>query len=199
MTVRLDIVTDRMKGLIDSLERLVGHQVLVGVPSDTEQPHYGQGQPAPNKRLPEPGKTQPAVPITNALIGYWHTHGVPSMGIPPRPHLEQGIQRAEHRINQRLLDAADAAMDGELSRVLRNLHAVGLEAQSSIRRYLQQGVPPPLKPATVARRRKRTKGSSYRRKAATPGETKPLIDTAQYLRSLTYILRDVPRRLFGIF
>jgi hypothetical protein len=67
--------------------------------------------------------------------------------------------------------------------------AGGQAAVSGIKVRIVAGIPPPLSPVTVARRRIRSAGSSYRRRATTASDTTPLVDTAQMLNSVSFVLR----------
>jgi hypothetical protein len=69
-----------------------------------------------------------------------------------------------------------------------HLGNAGIVAVRSVTRRIQAGIPPPLKPETVARRRVRTPGSRYRRKATTAADVVPLIDTGEMLRSIAWVI-----------
>jgi hypothetical protein len=158
---------------------------MVGVPSDSEQPHLGSGV-EPNKR-----QTIAGTEINNATLAYIHTHGVPELNIPARPFLEPGVAANRPRIEQRLRDAAAAGLAGNLDAVDRNLDAIGLETQAAVRLVITEGIPPPLARSTIDARRRRSKGSKYRRKAKSQLETTPLYDTGQLLHSISYVKREV--------
>jgi hypothetical protein len=92
--------------------------------------------------------------------------------------------------------------------VLQALHKVGAIATEAMKDAIDAGIPPPLSPITVARRRIRSPGSNYRRKA-TPAEqiafnarfargevqmsespTIPLHDTGNFLRAINYVVDE---------
>lgn len=179
-------VKDATPQLVAALRAIADRSLMVGVPSDDEQPHRGIGTIAPNERKDDAGTVSV---INNATIGYVHETGAPEVGIPARSHLVPGVNAAKEKLVDRLGNAGRAVLRGDLAAADRYLEAAGIEAVSSIRRTIQAGVPPPLKPATVAARRRRSKGSTYRRKAVAASDTTPLIDTAQYLQSISYVLR----------
>jgi hypothetical protein len=179
-------VKDATPQLMKALAALGRRAIMVGVPADEEQPHLGTGTVESNKRDDDNGK--PA-PINNATIGYIHEGGAPEAGIPPRPHLVPGINAAKEKLIKRFEGAGRAALAGNTAAVDRYMTAAGIEAVSSVKRAIQEGIPPPLKPATIARRRKRSKASTYRRKAINAGDVTPLIDTAQYINSISFVLR----------
>lgn len=170
--------TDNFGELLKALRLLSRTTVLVGVPSDDEEKF---GATSENQRTD--------VDITNAQIGYINEFGAPEVNIPPRPHLIPGVEQAMPEITRRLRAAGDAAFAARPMAATKNFHAAGLTAQASVRNVIARGIPPPLAPATVAARRRRSAGSTYRRKAATASDVTPLIDTGDYVGSISYVVR----------
>lgn len=164
-TMSVTVTRDRIPGIVASVEELTRTQVLVGIPA------------ANTGRDPVEGAE-----VDNATLGYVHEHGSPDQNIPARPWLVPGVQNALPRVEKRLLAGARAAVDGRQDEVERQLEAIGLETVSSVQNKLRDGPFAPLSPRTLAARRAR--GVT---------RTKPLIDTAQMLKSVTYVLR----RLMG--
>ena len=115
---------------------------------------------------------------SNAEIGYQNEFGSPANNIPARPHLLPGVAAVQDKVATRLTQAADAAASGRVSDAERHLHAAGLLAQNSVRRTLTTTAYRPLSERTLAERRARGRTG-----------TKPLIDTGQYRRSITYVVR----------
>lgn len=115
---------------------------------------------------------------TNAEIGYQNEFGSPANNIPARPHLLPGVAAVQDKVVAKLTQAADAAATGRPSDAERQLHAAGLLAQNSVRRTLTTTAYRPLSERTLAERRARGRTG-----------TKPLIDTGQYRRSITYVVR----------
>ena len=115
---------------------------------------------------------------TNAEIGYQNEFGSPANNIPARPHLLPGVAAVQDKAAAKLTQAADAAASGRVSDAERHLHAAGLLAQNSVRRTLTTTAYRPLSERTLAERRARGRTG-----------TKPLIDTGQYRRAITYIVR----------
>lgn len=115
---------------------------------------------------------------SNAEIGYQNEFGSPANNIPARPHLLPGVAAVQDKAAARLTQAADAAASGRVSDAERHLHAAGLLAQNSVRRTLTTTAYRPLSERTLAERRARGRAG-----------TKPLIDTGQYRRSITYVVR----------
>lgn len=150
-----------------AIKELAGKRLLVGIPQDKD---------------PRPGE-----PIGNAGLGFIHEFGSPAVNIPPRPFLIPGVESAMPQITRELRAAAVAALDGKSAD--QGLGRAGIIAVRTVQARIAAGIPPPLAPATVARRRIRTPGSSYRRRATTPADVIPLIDTGQMLRSITWVIR----------
>ena len=115
---------------------------------------------------------------SNAEIGYQNEFGSPANNIPARPHLLPGVAAVQDKVASKLTQAADAAATGRPSDAERQLHAAGLLAQNSVRRTLTTTAYRPLSERTLAERRARGRTG-----------TKPLIDTGQYRRSITYVVR----------
>ena len=115
---------------------------------------------------------------SNAEIGYQNEFGSPANNIPARPHLLPGVAAVQDKVAAKLTQAADAAASGRVSDAERRLHAAGLLAQNSVRRTLTTTAYRPLSERTLAERRARGRTG-----------TKPLIDTGQYRRSITYVVR----------
>lgn len=152
------VVADRTKELRRAIAALAGQQVLVGIPATTA------------------GRDDAA--MDNATLGYIHETGAPSANIPARPFLRPGVKAAMPKITPRLRRAALAALSGKTDAVLRELNAVGLIAQSSVRAKLTDGPFQPLAASTLRERRRRGFAG-----------TKPLIVTGQLRRSITYVIR----------
>lgn len=139
----------------------------------------------PQEKDPRPGE-----PIGNASLAYIHNLGSPARNIPARPHLVPGVEAALPEIIGYLQAAATAALAGDLAGIDRELTKAGITGVNSVRSTMQAGIPPPLQPTTVARRRVRTPGSSYRRQAVTAADVTPLIDTGSLLSAYTYVIKD---------
>jgi hypothetical protein len=141
--------------------------------------------------IPAENNTRPGEPIGNAVLGYIHNFGSPARNIPARPHLVPGVEAVMPAIQQRLEMAARAALAGDEAAVDRHLGEAGIVAVNSVQATIQAGIPPPLQPRTVTSRRRRSKGSRYRRRATQPSDVTPLIDTGALLRSYTWVIRKV--------
>ena len=146
-----------------ALELLLKREVLVGIPA------------ANAARDPEPGETTAA---TNALIGYVMEYGSPAQNIPARPFLHPGVINARDGIELHMKKAGQLALRGKQDEIGQELEKVGLIAAASVQKKITDGPFQPLKPATLAARRRRGR----------TGE-RPLIDTGQLRRAITYIVR----------
>lgn len=182
-TVR--VTADKTSGLTKRIAELMKIRVLVGVPSDAEQPHRGIGDVGANERSGETGTT----PINNATLAYIHDNGAPEAHIPARPFMIPGMERALPVVERQMKAAGMAALGGDTKGMDQGLQGAGLKAVDGIRMTIQEGIPPPLSQYTINRRRQRTKGSSYKRKAQTAADVTPLIDTSQMLHAISYIIR----------
>lgn len=147
------VIFDNVKKVADSMTALVQNTVLVGIPQE---------------KAPRKGE-----PITNAQLGYILEKGAPEANIPARPHLVPGVKDSQGEWLPRLHDATKASFEGRESGVINNLKAAGLIAVNAVRMKIQSNIPPPNKPATIARK----------------GSATTLIDTRQYLKAFTYVLR----------
>ena len=146
-----------------ALELLLKREVLVGIPA------------ANAARDPEPGETTAA---TNALIGYVMEYGSPAQNIPARPFLHPGVANAREGIELHMKKAGQLALRGKQDEIGQELEKVGLIAAASVQKKITDGPFQPLKPATLAARRRRGR----------TGDT-PLVDTGQLRRAITYVVK----------
>lgn len=158
------ITKDRLPDLLKAIRDLTSKEVLVGIP-DTAAGRDGDG------------------PISNAEIGYLMETGSPSQNIPERPHLVPGVQVAREKIERRMKAGAEAALSGKSADIDATLTAVGITAENAVKAKITEGPFAALSPKTLAKRR--AKGRT--------GE-KPLIDTGQYRRTITHVVRKKSER-----
>jgi len=163
--VKLTTTADNVTVFKRALETIVRDHVEVGVPEEK----------APRKAGSK---------ISNAALAYIHNTGSPLRNIPARPFMEPGIHDAEDSITARMEAVAKAALKGDVQGVERGLNAVGLLVQNAIRRRINTGIPPPLKPGTLAARKRQN----------FEGE-KPLIRTGQLRNSIVYVIKRITRRI----
>lgn len=156
------VVTDKLAAVVAGIEALVSYRIMVGVPSDRA------------------GRRDLA--IDNAALAYIHDNGAPEVGIPARPFMLEGVNDVRDRIVEQQEHAAEAALDGKPDKVEQFYHRAGLIAQAGIRAKITRGPFVPLKPATLAARRRRGRKG-----------TRPLIDTGQLRNAISYVIRKVGR------
>ena len=115
----------------------------------------------------------------NAAIGYINENGSPAQNIPARPHLKPGVTSVQDQTLMHLKAAAQKAMEGDEAGALTSLDRAGTVAANGVKRYMTITGFTPLADATVAARQRR-------------GRTgiKPLIDTGEYRRAITHVVRD---------
>lgn len=181
---------DGVGALMKSLATLGGTRVYAGVPADkagrTEED--GQG------------------PINNAALMYIHENGAPEANLPARPVVHPAIAAVKPQIVAGLKKAGDFALNGQPEAVLQEYNAVGMIAQNAMRERITEGPFAPLSPKTVAQRAaqrgtRRRKGEKQYLdlvdSGVSPAEAqaqtgiKPLINTGQLRRALTYVIRKI--------
>jgi hypothetical protein len=179
------ITKGNVDAIADALKVLADIEVLVGFPEETTQ------RP-PDAERPD---------ITNAALGYIHDNGEPDAHIPARPFMVPGMKRAEPEVEKYLTGALKATMQGKTIVAEQQIHGAGLAAQSAIRKTIDDGVPPPLAEATLRRRaakgRKGAQQELDNRDAGLPPSmllAKPLIDTGEMRKSVTYVIRSRKQR-----
>jgi hypothetical protein len=175
----LEIKTDDMAKIVDSINSLIKKSVLVGIPAT------------------EAGRNDDDSPMDNATLGYLHETGSPAANIPARPFLIPGVLEAQDKFEPQLEKAANAALGGFKKKIDDHLNAAGIIASQSAKNMLENGDHAPLAIATLrARARKGRKGAAEELASRAAGNApnaanaRPLIDTGQMRNSLTYILRE---------
>lgn len=179
------ITKDNVAKVFKQINDLVGKQVLVGIPDN--------GQ---NKRDEEPAN--------NATIGYAMEFGLPEHNVPARPFLIPGVQKARGKALVQLKQAATAALEGNGAAMDQALARAGILASNEVKHTINDNIPPPLKPGTIANRH-RGRGTKRReseqvyldlvRKGAAPGAAQvdvgivALVNTGQLRNSITYVVR----------
>jgi hypothetical protein len=182
------VTKNSFEDIVEAATTILNVEVLVGVPSDTSD-------------RPEHLAAQDEDAITNAALAYIHDQGVPEARIPQREFMRPGIADVLPEIQRRLESAMRAAMRGNALVAEQAMHQAGIIAQSGIRNRIDAGVPPPLSEYTLRRRaEKGRKGAQQeldlRAAGHAPGmeHAKPLVDTGEMRKSITYVLRSRRRR-----
>jgi len=117
--------------------------------------------------------------IGNAAIGYINENGSPAQNIPPRPHLKPGVKSVEQDFMPHLKAAAQKALEANAEGAVTSLDRAGTVAANGVKRYITITGFTPLADATIANRLRRGRTGN-----------KPLIDTGEYRRSITHVVRD---------
>lgn len=117
--------------------------------------------------------------IGNAAIGYINENGSPAQNIPPRPHLKPGVKSVEQDFMPHLKAAAQKALEGDAEGAATSLDRAGTVAANGVKRYITITGFIPLADATIANRLRRGRTGNN-----------PLIDTGEYRRSITHVVRD---------
>jgi hypothetical protein len=157
----LNVTVDHLRDFVTALNELTTLGVAVGVPEEE----------APRKHEAGEGG------VNNAMLAYVHDKGCPAVGIPARPFMDPGIKNAQDLITKELEGAASDVLDGKSPR--SGLVRAGLEAQTGIRNQIRSNIPPPLKPGTLAARRRRGRRG-----------TLTLQDTGQMRNAINFVVLD---------
>ena len=187
--IEVEVLQNNVDQMLASVRSLVTKAVYVGVPAKNAQRSNVSGSS-----------------INNAALAYIHNTGSERAGIPARPFMLPGVERVKDRIVQRLKVAASAAVQGQSDRLDSYFQALGQEVADSIKHVISEGIPPPIKPATVlARHRERgakhiaeaekayikmIQGGGPPSPAALMELVVPLINSAQLLNSISFVIKD---------
>lgn len=193
MTVTLDKLPD----VIRALALLERKEVLIGIPSDTTSRDTGTINNAAIGYLNEyggvihhPGGTRY---INDAVVngvrrtafvgrdfkGDTKATAAHTITIPARPHLVPGVESVTPRAIKMLEGAAQSALSGNINAVDKAFDAVGLMGQNAVRGLIRSTLAPPLAWSTLRSRRARGRSGFQ-----------PLINTGEYLKSITYVIRQ---------
>lgn len=127
--------------------------------------------------IPQNESSRKGEPINNAELLFIHTNGSPIKGIPARPVLEPAINEHKERISASFKEIYAATAVNNQSERERAIHRTGLIAQNACREWFTNPKNnwSPNNPATIRRK----------------GSDRPLIDTGELRKSITYVVRDV--------
>lgn len=155
---------DRSAQIFAAASALTKFKAYVGIPADAQ--------------ARQPDGALEAQPPSNAVIGYLMENGAPERNLPARPHLLPGIEAAMPQITPRLEALGKAALQGDISAIQRGLTAVGIIGENAVKAQITDGSFAPLSDRTLKARQ--TRGRTG---------TKPLIDTGQYRRAITHVVK----------
>ena len=117
-----------------------------------------------------------------------HTRGSPVMRIPPRPVVRPALAKEELQAEMAecLMEACEAANNGDLSGTQAGLENAGQRGAEGIREYIDAGIDPPNSPVTLSGgwiyNRVAKKGVLVKGKAG----DKPLLDTGALYEDFDY-------------
>lgn len=168
---------DNAEKVFEALRHLGDRDVLVGIPAEDSD--------------------REDTPFGNAAIGYLNETGSPAQNIPARPHLQPGVRSVDEKTVTELKTAANAILDGDISKAERALNRAGQIAVNGVQAYITNADFVPLADGTVASRARRgRKGAAgeleSRAAGNAPGNAgaRPLIDTGKYRQAITYVVRN---------
>lgn len=114
--------------------------------------------------------------VPTASIAAVHEIGFVKLGIPPRPFLNPALEEKRDENVRLLLDTAKDALNG--GSISANLEKIGGKLVGDVQTKIAEITNPPLKKSTIrARARRHSKGIA---------SDKPLVDTGQMLRAVTF-------------
>lgn len=170
MSFQFKTTLDNFLKLRKALKFLKENSVYVGISEDT------------SNREDE----DKATGVTNAELLFIHTNGSPINNIPPRPVIEPALKDDSERISQMMKKAGELAMEGKESEAIQQLKKTGMRGQNVSRAWFTSPNNnwPPNSPSVDAA--KRAKGST---------DPKPLIDTGELRKSITYFISQRGMRI----
>lgn len=110
--------------------------------------------------------------FSNAELAAVHEFGSPAHNIPERSFLRKPLINNAAQVANLAKNAVEKFIAGQIT-AEAVLGTIGEEAKSISKEAITEGIAPALKPATIKRKK----------------SSKPLIDTAQLLNSITYEVR----------
>jgi len=168
---------DNVQSILDALNTLTNKEVLVGIPEDKSAREDGE--------------------FSNAAIGYINENGSPEQNIPPRPHLKPGVRSVEQDFMPHLKAAAQKALEGNAEGAVTSLDRAGTVAANGVKKFITASGFTPLAESTLADRARRGRAGAAKELASRAAgyapnnaNAKPLIDTGEYRRSITHVVRD---------
>lgn len=171
-----------------ALQKLTQKDVLVGIPAEKATREkskdinnaellyiHTHGVRTPAMRQEMQQNMDKGMTYSKAHQLYIKEHGSPAMAIPPRPVLEPSIQANKDPIGKSLKAAGKAALQGDTLGLDANLNRAGMRAQNAARAWFKdpRNNWPPNSPRTIKQK----------------GSDKPLIDTGEMRKAITYVVR----------
>jgi hypothetical protein len=183
----LKITKDKTNELKQILDKMKNMDVLVGIPQADDS---RQGEGITNSELlfiQTNGIRKRAMRLEmkpnvekkgyhKAHEMYIQAHGSPLWHVPPRPVIEPAIENDKEKIAELLKEALKATLDGDSDLAKEYLNKAGLEGQAASQDWFDN---PSNGWAANSQETIKKKGSN-----------KPLINTGELRKSITYILRE---------
>lgn len=190
--IRLRILTEikevdhNLKLIEDAVKAVRELDVLVGIPQEkNSRPGtisnaelafihtHGARTKAMAKDMEE--NMSKGVSYGKAYDLYISSKGSPLHRIPPRPIIEPAIENSKQQIGEMLKKPMQKALDGDKQGAIEALEKVGMQGQNIVRAWFTNPKNnwAPNSPETI-----KLKGSD-----------KPLIDTGELRKSITYVVR----------
>lgn len=107
--------------------------------------------------------------ISLVEVALIHEFGAPAAGIPQRSFLRAAIDEHAPDIRRLILAVAARALDGAITPA-QALDQIGSKVAGWVQTRIDQGIAPPLKPETIARK----------------GSSKPLVNVGQLKAAITW-------------
>lgn len=169
MAVEFFRMADKTKNLISALQFMKKNYTLVGIPQAKTERKRGD-------------------PVTNAELLFIHTHGSPLQNIPARPVIEPAIEADRDFLADKFKMAAIAYLEGDTEGAYRQIKLAGMRGQNDARAWFTDARNgwPPNSPAVISV--KIRKGST---------DPRPLIDTGELRKSITYVVVKEGERVDG--
>lgn len=170
-----------------AMDMIKKNRVFVGVPQDTKGRDnanidnaqllyiHTNGIRAASMREEMHPELSEGTPYSKAYELYVQEHGSPLWQAPPRPVLEPAIKAHGHELAEGLKTAYQKAFSGDAAGFENGLKGVGLRAQNFARDWFEDernGWDPNAESTILAK-----------------GSDKPLIDTGDLRKSITYVVR----------
>lgn len=128
--------------------------------------------------VPEDKSARKKGVVTNAQLMYLHSNGSALQGIPARPIIEPAIEAPDNKalIAKQLGAAARATLDAKPDEANDSLELAGMQGRDASVNWFTdpRNNWAPNSPVTIARK----------------GSDRPLIDTGELRRSLTYLVEE---------
>lgn len=166
----VNVLSDHFRDVERALKTLLDYEIYVGIPED----RIARETAELDRR------------VTNAQLLFIHTNGSPINKIPPRPVIEPAIEANRDKIACFMQASAKNVLDNDIQQAEINMQKAGMAGQNASRAWFLDARNnwPPNSPRTAAR--KIAKGST---------DPRPLIDTGEMRKSITYFVNNKGARL----